>query len=98
MGLRELAEGIILQSMEDLWSEDCREECLAFFRSRDFSVCAETAGMGLMEQVKILNMVKGVIEPPGGMKKTGNGTACRLKRKKLAKWRRGAAVSLQMHS
>ena len=45
MGVKGLAEGIILQSLEDLWSENDRGECIAFFTGRDFSICAEIAGM-----------------------------------------------------
>ncbi len=62
MGLRELAEGIILQSIEDLWSEDLAGECMEFFRGRDFRICAELAKMNLIDQVKLLNLVKEGIE------------------------------------
>ncbi len=62
MRLKNLAEGIILQSIEDLWANEHREESLVFFRGKDFSICAEIAGMSLMDQVELLNMVKGVIK------------------------------------
>lgn len=62
MGLQELAEGIILQSIEDLWSEHLTGECMEFFRGKDFRICAELANMNLIDQVKLLNFVKGVIE------------------------------------
>lgn len=58
MGLKGLAEGIILQSMADLWDEREREASIAFFKGQDFSVCAKTAGMDLNDQVRLLNMVK----------------------------------------
>lgn len=58
MSLKGLAEGIILQSMEDLWSENHRGECVAFFTGREFSICAEIAGMDLPDQLKVLNLVK----------------------------------------
>ncbi len=62
MGLKGLAEGIIVQSMEDLWNENHREDCVAFFRGEDFRLCAELAGMSLDDQVKLLDMVKGMVE------------------------------------
>lgn len=61
MGLRGLAEGIILQAIEDLWSENQRGECIAFFTGKEFSVCAELAGMNLPDQLKVLNLVKSVV-------------------------------------
>jgi len=62
MGVKGLAEGIILQSIEDLWDEDQRGECIAFFRGKEFRICAEVAGMNLMDQLKVLNLVKSVID------------------------------------
>ncbi len=61
MSLRGLAEGIILQSIEDLWSETHRDECISFFAGSEFNVCAEIAGMNLSEQLKVLNLVKTVV-------------------------------------
>jgi hypothetical protein len=61
MILRNLAEGIILQSIEDLWNDEHKEESLVFFRGKDFRTCAALAGMSLGEQVELINMVKGVI-------------------------------------
>jgi hypothetical protein len=48
--------------MEDLWSEDLTGECMEFFRGKDFRICAELANMNLIDQVKLLNFVKGVID------------------------------------
>jgi hypothetical protein len=62
MALRSLAEGIIVQSMEDLWDESLRDECIKFFRSEEFRICAELAGMDLSEQMKLLDMVKEVLD------------------------------------
>jgi hypothetical protein len=61
MGLKGLAEGIILQSIEDLWSESHRGESIAFFTGKEFSVCAGLAEMNLPDQLKVLNLVKGVV-------------------------------------
>jgi hypothetical protein len=57
MSLNKLAEGIILQSIEDLWNESHREDCITFFKGKDFRLCAELAGMELADQVELLNLV-----------------------------------------
>jgi hypothetical protein len=62
MGLRELAEGIILQSIEDLSDEDLREDCITFFKGDDFTVCARLAAIDVADQVTLLRMVKSAIE------------------------------------
>jgi len=81
MSLKGLAEGIILQSIEDLWSEELRGECIAFFTSKEFSTCAEIAGINLTDQVKILNLVKGAVHSSGKTKYPGKETyAQRTKR------------------
>jgi hypothetical protein len=56
-----LAEGIILQAIEDLYNDNERQDCIAFFRSREFKVCAETAGIDTSSQVRLLEFVKRVI-------------------------------------
>ena len=62
MGLKELAEGIILQSIEDLSDQNLREDCITFFKGTDFITCAELAAMDVADQVKLLNIVKCIIE------------------------------------
>ncbi len=54
MGLRALAESIILQSLKDLEDPDHREESIRFFAGEGFSVSAEMAGLGCIEKKKIL--------------------------------------------
>ena len=61
MGLKVLAEGIILQSIEDLWSENQKGESIAFFTGKEFSICAGLAGMNLPDQLKVLNLVQSVV-------------------------------------
>jgi hypothetical protein len=73
MGLKSLAEGIVVQSMEDLWDESLREDCILFFRSEEFRICAELAGIGLPEQVKLLDMVKEVLDCRQSKKSPENG-------------------------
>ena len=69
MGLKGLAEGIILQSIEDLWVKNHREDCIAFFKGKGFRDCAEMAGMTTSDQIKLLNLVKNIIENQGEKRK-----------------------------
>lgn len=62
MSVTSLAEGIILQSIEDLWSSEHGRESLDFFSSGEFRSCAEMAGMSLVEQVRVLKMVREVAD------------------------------------
>ena len=62
MSIKSLAEGIILQSLEDLWDTKLSNGSIDFFKGGDFRACAEMAGMSLLEQVKLLNMVKDVVD------------------------------------
>lgn len=57
-----LFEGIILQAMEDLWSDGLRQEGIEFFRGEGFTTCADIAGMDLYEQVKTLNIVNSILK------------------------------------
>ncbi|MDA8086767.1 MAG: hypothetical protein M0Z75_08720, partial [Nitrospiraceae bacterium] len=57
--VKSLAEAIILQSMEDFWSNAYRQESIEFFKGEGFKVCAEIAGMGHDEQSKVLEMLAG---------------------------------------
>ena len=63
MGKKSLAEAIILQSMEDLWDE--REDSLNFFDGEGFNICAELAGMGFFEQLRLYNMINKAINREG---------------------------------
>lgn len=62
MKVNHLAEAIILQSMEDLWDENLREDCITFFTGEDFRTCAAIAGMDTCEQIKILTMLSQMIK------------------------------------
>jgi len=55
--IKNLAEAIILQSVEDLWDAKQNSECLTFFYGESFGICAEMAGMNTDEQALMLRMV-----------------------------------------
>ena len=69
MGLKGLAEEIILQSIDDLWVKHHNEDCIAFFKGERFSDCAEMAGMTTSDQIRLLNLVKNMIENQGEERK-----------------------------
>lgn len=54
---KNLAEAIILQSMEDFWNNTYRQESIDFFKGEGFGICAGLAGMGREEQMKLLEML-----------------------------------------
>ncbi len=55
--IKVLAEAILLQSMEDLWIDEERSDCIDFFSGERFRICSEIAGMSSDDKVKILNFV-----------------------------------------
>jgi hypothetical protein len=64
MGVKSLAESIILQSMEDLSDASHRAESLEFFSGEGFRICAQMAGMEADDQVKILELVRNISSIP----------------------------------
>jgi hypothetical protein len=57
MAVKELAETVLLQSIEDLWDKKQRKECGTFFCSQGFSFWADAAGMTISDRRKVLSMV-----------------------------------------
>ena len=57
MNIKNLAEAIILQTVEDLWDAKQKDECLTFFYGESFGMCAEIAGMNKDEQAIMLQLV-----------------------------------------
>jgi hypothetical protein len=70
MGVKSLAESIILQSMEDLSDASHRAESLAFFCGEGFRICAQMAGMNAEAQVKILELVRNISSIPCSVPKS----------------------------
>lgn len=81
MGVKSLAEAIILQSMEDLSDIRNRAESLEFFSGDGFRICAQMAGMSANDEVKILELVHKISKIPCSAPKTA---AMRSRAKKLA--------------
>ena len=60
-GVKGLMEGIILQSISDLWIAGESDGCRKFFSGEGFRLCAKIAGMNLDDQVKLLNLVNRIV-------------------------------------
>lgn len=59
MSIRNLAEAVILQSLEDLWNPQFMDESRDFFEGEGFRMTSEIAGINSLEQAKILHLLKG---------------------------------------
>jgi hypothetical protein len=57
-----LAESIILQSLEDLWSKNYRKDSENFFTGDTFCLCADIAELNDLDQIKMRHMVKKVLK------------------------------------
>jgi hypothetical protein len=58
MSIRNLAEAIILQSVEDLYDKKQKRNCLTFFKGEGFCICAGLAGLKVSERKKLLKLIK----------------------------------------
>jgi hypothetical protein len=58
--LKSLAEAIILQSIEDLWSKTHKNESIEFFTGEGFRHCADMADMSVVDRLRIIRMLRKV--------------------------------------
>lgn len=59
MGFRNLAEAVILQSLEDLWNPLYREESKEFFKGEGFKIYAEILDFNSLKKFKIIHLAGG---------------------------------------
>ncbi len=59
MGMKSLAEAVILQSLEDYWTLSFRDQSMMFFKGDGFKVCANIAGLDSTKQLEILCLLGG---------------------------------------
>ena len=57
-----IAEAIILQAIEDLWSAVHRKESIEFFTGEGFAICARIVGMGLYQKLRLIQVIKKAIQ------------------------------------
>ena len=69
MNIRNIAELIILQGIEDLWNKREKSGSADFFTGEGFSLCAGIAGMDPHDQGRLLNMVGKVMATNAGTAK-----------------------------
>jgi dihydrofolate reductase len=56
--IRALAEAVILQSIEDLWSKAKRKRSVEFFMGDGFSLYADMAGMKIIDRLRLFRMLR----------------------------------------
>src|SRR5512135_2144169 len=56
--LAALAEAVILQTLEDLWSKPHKKKSLAFFTSEGFHICADIAGMKIADRLRLFRLLR----------------------------------------
>jgi hypothetical protein len=80
VNIKNLAEHIMLQCIEDLWDEQERDDSRHFFKGERFHLCAEMASMSLHDQSTLLNMVSKMMDRPSMAKRKpksiGEKTPC----------------------
>ena len=55
--IKSLAEAVILQAIEDLFDPSERKKSIDFFKGENFTLCAETAGLSTLKQLRIIMML-----------------------------------------
>jgi hypothetical protein len=53
-----LAEAVILQTLEDLWSKTHKKRSLAFFTTEGFHICAEISGMKIADRLRFFRLLR----------------------------------------
>jgi hypothetical protein len=59
VGFKNLAEAVILQSVEDFWISGQRAQSIDFFKGEGFKLYAKMAGLDTVNQMKILCLLGG---------------------------------------
>jgi hypothetical protein len=62
MMAKNLAEAIVLQSIEDLWDKKESRDCFSFFKGEGFPLCADIASIPLADRRKLLSLIGRSIE------------------------------------
>jgi|GEM_PF-3390365 len=57
-GVEALAEAMILQAIEDLWSKAHRQKSIEFFTGSGFNQCADMAGMTVIDRLRVLKLLR----------------------------------------
>ncbi len=60
MGIRQLAEAVILQSMEDVWQVMYKQASIEFFSGDGFKIYADAARMKVVDRLRLLRLLRRV--------------------------------------
>jgi hypothetical protein len=66
--LKNLAEAVIMQAIEDLWDKEHRRQSLDFFSGERFRDCAELAEMNIHEQLTLLKILRASVKITSGVR------------------------------
>ncbi len=56
--LASLAEAIIMQSLDDLWSKTQKNRSIDFFTGEGFDICARMAGMRIIDRIELFALLR----------------------------------------
>lgn len=59
MGIRHLAEAVIIQSLEDLWDPHHKDESREFFAGEGFRIYGDIAELNTIKKYKLLHYAGG---------------------------------------
>lgn len=71
MSIKNLAEAVILQSLEDLWDPKYTGSSLEFFKGDGFKICADIAELTHFKQYKMLHLLGGGKNAENRLRRTG---------------------------
>jgi hypothetical protein len=57
MMAKNLAEAVLLQSIEDLWDKKESKKCFSFFKGNGFHLCSDIAGISPVDRRKLLSLI-----------------------------------------
>ena len=58
MSLKNLAEAVIAQSVEDLWNPIHKRKCIEFFTGEGFRLASEMARMSTVDKLRLVLMLR----------------------------------------
>ncbi|MHB8881062.1 MAG: hypothetical protein ACYC69_06060 [Thermodesulfovibrionales bacterium] len=60
--MKNLADAIIMQAIEDLWSEEDKRQSIDFFTGEGFLLCSTATGMVPYDQVRLLSLIRAAVK------------------------------------
>ncbi|TAN39615.1 MAG: hypothetical protein EPN25_10780 [Nitrospirae bacterium] len=60
--MKYLADAIIMQAIEDLWSEEFKRQSIDFFTGEGFLLCSTANGMVPYDKVRLLHLIREAVK------------------------------------